>query len=334
MAIPEKKPYERLSDYLERSLPAELEAGKSRGKATADIIAKFNEEPPKEMFAPFIWGYANSTTGSAASPYGPLTTAFLAATSITDATISTALNDMETSLSSSALTDKLLFLYPLVGGTAATTQYNFIDTSAYNVTWDGSNIFSDDGVQSDGSSFGATGATLTGSLAGYYQTGSFGAYLSGSNLPESPLGAGPVFMNLPDAGNKEVRFHWFNYTVPANSIYADAGYAGDHIRLIYQSPNISTGSFGITVERLAADSYRQSFSSAGTITNQKTEPETDADRVGGIEDEFRLLKRKDGVYWETTPIKTAWLGGDMNQTELNAMTTIVATLNTDLGRAY
>ena len=64
MAIPEKKPYERLSDYLERTLPAELEAGKSRGKATADIIAKFNEEPPKEMFAPFIWGAANAS-GSA-----------------------------------------------------------------------------------------------------------------------------------------------------------------------------------------------------------------------------------------------------------------------------
>ena len=60
MAIPEKKPYERLSDYLERTLPAELEAGKSRGKATADIIAKFNAEPAKEMFAPFIWGYANN----------------------------------------------------------------------------------------------------------------------------------------------------------------------------------------------------------------------------------------------------------------------------------
>ena len=208
MAIPEKKPYERLSDYLERSLPAELEAGKSRGKATADIISKFNEEPPREMFAPFIWGAANNAL--AAAEFGPLTTAFLTATGITDTTIETALNDMETSLSSSALTDKLLFLYPLVGGTADTTKYNFMDTSAYNVTWDGSNIFSSDGVQSDGSSFGATGATLTGSLAGYYQTGSFGAYLSGSNLVQTPLGAGPVFMNLPDAGNKEVRFHWFN----------------------------------------------------------------------------------------------------------------------------
>ena len=48
MVLPNKKPYERLSDYLERSLPGELEAGKSRGKATADIIFKFNEKPASE----------------------------------------------------------------------------------------------------------------------------------------------------------------------------------------------------------------------------------------------------------------------------------------------
>ena len=64
MAIPEKKPYERLSDYLERTLPGELEAGKSRGKATADIMAKFNEEPPREMFAPFIWGASNGESNA------------------------------------------------------------------------------------------------------------------------------------------------------------------------------------------------------------------------------------------------------------------------------
>ena len=64
MAIPDKKPYERLSDYLERTLPGELEAGKSRGKATADIMAKFNEEPPREMFAPFIWGKGSNNVAS------------------------------------------------------------------------------------------------------------------------------------------------------------------------------------------------------------------------------------------------------------------------------
>lgn len=64
MAIPDKKPYERLSDYLERTLPSELEAGKSRGKATADIIMKYNEEPVKEMFAPFVMGASNGESNA------------------------------------------------------------------------------------------------------------------------------------------------------------------------------------------------------------------------------------------------------------------------------
>ena len=57
MAISEKKPYESLNAYLDRVLPAELEAGKSRGKATAEIIFKFNEEKKEEP--PFTkWGFA------------------------------------------------------------------------------------------------------------------------------------------------------------------------------------------------------------------------------------------------------------------------------------
>ncbi len=59
MAIPDKKPYESLSKYLERALPGELEAGKSRGKATADIMFKFNEKPESKLFAPMI-GFASA----------------------------------------------------------------------------------------------------------------------------------------------------------------------------------------------------------------------------------------------------------------------------------
>ena len=68
MAIPKKNPYERLDAYLDRVLPGELESGKSRGKATADIMFEFNKEPDREMFAPSIipskWGFANNAPAS------------------------------------------------------------------------------------------------------------------------------------------------------------------------------------------------------------------------------------------------------------------------------
>ena len=64
MSVPEKKQYERFDEYINRVLPGELAKGKSRGKATADIMTKFNEEPPREMFAPFIWGASNGESNA------------------------------------------------------------------------------------------------------------------------------------------------------------------------------------------------------------------------------------------------------------------------------
>ncbi len=43
MPLPEPKPFERLDKYLERCIPVELEAGKSRAQATAICIANFKD---------------------------------------------------------------------------------------------------------------------------------------------------------------------------------------------------------------------------------------------------------------------------------------------------
>jgi hypothetical protein len=59
MALPEKKPYERLDAYLNRALPGELEAGKSRGKATYDIISEYNKEPEKKVYKSYFLNQGN-----------------------------------------------------------------------------------------------------------------------------------------------------------------------------------------------------------------------------------------------------------------------------------
>ena len=154
MAIPEKKPYERLSDYLERSLPAELEAGKSRGKATADIISKFNEEPPREMFAPFIWGATNAS-GSAGGGGGDADAdAFIAAAGITDATQQTALQTLVTTLKSDNVWDKCNAIYPFVGGTATAHKFNLKDPqdtdAAYRLDFNGTWTHDANGAKANG----------------------------------------------------------------------------------------------------------------------------------------------------------------------------------------
>jgi len=72
---------------------------------------------------------------------GALTTAWITATSETDATIISALNTLETDLTTYGLTAKIKALYPMVGGTAAKHKFNFMDArdldAAFRLTFNG-----------------------------------------------------------------------------------------------------------------------------------------------------------------------------------------------------
>jgi len=82
------------------------------------------------------------------------TMAFLAATGIFDATITSALNSMDLSLISNGLDAKIQAIYPFVGGTSTTCKYNFmnaLDTdAAFRLSFSG------------GWGFASTGATPNG----------------------------------------------------------------------------------------------------------------------------------------------------------------------------
>jgi hypothetical protein len=90
----------------------------------------------------------------------PRTSAFLTATGITDATIISALNAMDTSLISAGLlpagtgAGKIFALYPFVGGTAGTHKFNFVnplDTdAAFRIVWFGGVTHNANGVTGNG----------------------------------------------------------------------------------------------------------------------------------------------------------------------------------------
>lgn len=82
--------------------------------------------------------------------YGTLTTAWIAATGETDLTILGALNTLESDLTTYGLTAKMKALYPMVGGTAGKHSYNFINTAAYQITWNGGLTHSSTGVLPNG----------------------------------------------------------------------------------------------------------------------------------------------------------------------------------------
>lgn len=87
--------------------------------------------------------------------YTARTTAFLAATGISDTTIANALNTMDLALIANGLDTKMIALYPFVGGTATTHKYNFMNPAdtdaAFRLTFIGGWTHSSNGAQSNGS---------------------------------------------------------------------------------------------------------------------------------------------------------------------------------------
>ena len=85
---------------------------------------------------------------------GVLTTAWISATGETDTTIISALNTLETDLTTYGLTAKIKALYPFCGGTAAKHKFNFLDArdldAAYRLTFNGGWTHSSTGALPNG----------------------------------------------------------------------------------------------------------------------------------------------------------------------------------------
>lgn len=109
------------------------------------------------MFTPFAF----VKEAAAAGPSFPLTTAFIAAAGITGSANIQALQDFETGLTTYSLTSQMTAVYPLMGGNSTSTSYNFMDTTLYRITWNGTVEYSLDGVQTAnaGGAYGDTGIT-------------------------------------------------------------------------------------------------------------------------------------------------------------------------------
>lgn len=124
------------------------------------------------MFTPFAFV---QTVGSAVPGYQPLTTAFAAASGISDATTLNALNAFEIGLGNySIATSSFAAIYPFVGASSGSMAWNFVNTNIGKLTYSGSLTFTSGGLQAagspkDGRAGSLPGATLlsTSSLCTY-----------------------------------------------------------------------------------------------------------------------------------------------------------------------
>lgn len=82
--------------------------------------------------------------------YDTAATAFITSSGITDTLQKSAINDLVVQLKKDTLWDKFLALYPMIGGTDASTKWNLKNPAdldnAYRITWNGTPTFKSTGV--------------------------------------------------------------------------------------------------------------------------------------------------------------------------------------------
>jgi hypothetical protein len=82
--------------------------------------------------------------------YDTAATAFFNNAQITDTTLKRAINDFVVQLKTDSLWNKFLAIYPMVGGSSASTKWNLKDPrdmdAAFRISWNGSPVFKNTGV--------------------------------------------------------------------------------------------------------------------------------------------------------------------------------------------
>jgi hypothetical protein len=242
--------------------------------------------------------------------------AFLTATGITDATITSAINTLVLELKTNNLWTKMKAFYPLVGGSASSCKFNMItpvdDNASYRLSFAG------------GWTYASTGITPNGTT-GYADT-----FLNPSTaLTQNNIAYGAYCSNMAFASDRAVM--GVNNAISYIQLYPRG--AGD---VLYgdANDNGSTTTANSTTNLLTAVSRvnsTQKIHSIGGVNTTKTNSSN-----GTINFTMLLGARSSSGIANTffnTQIKTAFISTGLTTTELTALSTIITTFNTSLGRA-
>lgn len=88
--------------------------------------------------------------------------AFITAAAITNATQQNAIKQLVSDLKGYSLWSNMKVFYPYIGGSSSSTSYNLINTSTFQITWNGGWTWSSSGVTGNGvNNFGNTGFNMS-----------------------------------------------------------------------------------------------------------------------------------------------------------------------------
>ena len=245
-----------------------------------------------------------------APTYTARTTSFAAATGITDTTILNALNTFDTGLISNGLDTKMKALYPMVGGTATTHKYNFMDArdvdAAFRLSFNGGMTHNSNGIIPNGvNAFADTFLVPNTKLT--INSHSFGVYARNNVSSLSVYGC--------QNGNS---VYLQNNSTSANAI------SGNQVISYTANPNTKLMIFSRTPTDFVA--YRNAISLGNNPTSISSLPTAN----------FFFLARSNGSptpdVYSSSELALAFLGDGLTSTEVTNFTNLVNTFQTSLGR--
>ena len=250
-------------------------------------------------------GSANATSNTVAQVLTVRTNSFLTASTITDATIKGALNTFDIGLISNSLDTKMVALYPMVGGTASTHKWNFMDArdldAAFRVTFSGTWTHTSSGAKPNGTNAYARTYCVPSSTA----RSAYGVYTT----EQLDSGVKVVMAQSAAAGG---------YMSPSLGVL---GVRGSGTLTGY--PNTTKGMImGFDID--TSTSYYANINGTGqTVT--RTFAAFNAN-------DYYLGAYSAASYFSVNNLAFAFVGGLANQTEASNLRTLVQAFQTTLGR--
>jgi hypothetical protein len=251
----------------------------------------------------------NSMNRAVVSSYTARTTAFASATAITDTTILNALNTFDLGLISNSLDTKMKAIYPFVGGTSATHQYNFFDPRdldiAFRLQFYGGWTHSSNGIQGNG-----------------------GTYADTMLIPSTSLSLNSTHASIYSRTNNTRQT--FDIITPSVNLILGLNFGGTSYMRVNQitygtySPSSSLG-LGI-INRISSTTEKQFRNGSLVLTSGTTSSSLDTGtvRLGG--------QNGAGISWTDRQYSFASIGNGLTDGEASIFYTLVQNLQTSLSR--
>jgi hypothetical protein len=240
-----------------------------------------------------------------------------------DTTISAATRTLFTSLVSNGLYDKLVAIYPYIGGVANSSAINGVNPGTYNITWFGGMTFSNSGATGNGTNgYGETGIDFqTGIGTSLFVSGTIGAYVNDiPSVSRAMIASGPRSFSGTDA-RALIGNNGGDYGTSTAGPGGPAGYGRIDIPSSFEKGQYMFSSSGTSKnEILKVSSTGQTFFSNSVGISK-----------GGEPGKLYVFRREDGFYFNGRQ-SFNFVASALTQSEMTTLGNLINTYQTSLNR--